>query len=120
MFLLLAVSAHADEFAYNPIGKRDPFQSFRVGLPPAPPEGLMAWEIDELALVGVVHGLGQPRAMLVDPDGVSWIVEEGDYVGRAWGQVVTIEAEAVQIREEYLDIVGDELVVKPYAIRLVR
>ncbi|MCP4806519.1 MAG: pilus assembly protein PilP [Proteobacteria bacterium] len=117
MWLVLSLTVQAeDDFQYNPIGKRDPFQTFRVGLPPAPDTGLTAWEIDELRLVGIVDGLGPERAMLIDPDGGSWIVEVGDYVGRAWGQVVEIDDDSIHLREEYLDITGDGLVVKPYQI----
>ena len=38
--------------------------------------------IDELRLVAIVSK-GEVRALLMDPQGVGWIVKPGDYVGKA-------------------------------------
>jgi type IV pilus assembly protein PilP len=72
---------------------RDPFRSFlpvftAQALPeedfaPRPPVLLEDVSLDELRLIAVVSGEGgNPRAMVVDPDGKGWIVQRGDYVGR--------------------------------------
>ena len=118
MWLVVCSLGLAEEvFQYNPIGKRDPFTPLRTELPPAPPEGLMAWEIDELRLVGLTTGL-EPTALFMDPEGQSWIVHEGDYVGRFWGVVTEIRLDEVHIREELVDVRTDGLVVRPYTLEL--
>jgi type IV pilus assembly protein PilP len=72
---------------------RDPFRSFLTvfavqALPeeefvPRPPVVLEDVSLDELRLIAIVSGEGgNPRAMLVDPDGKGWVVRRGDYVGR--------------------------------------
>jgi type IV pilus assembly protein PilP len=44
------------------------------------------FSVDELRVIAIVSGIGTPRAMLIDPQGVGTIVRRGDYVGR--GEVV--------------------------------
>lgn len=72
---------------------RDPFRSFLTvfavqALPeeefvPRPPVVLEEVSLDELRLIAIVSGEGgNPRAMLVDPEGKGWVVRRGDYVGR--------------------------------------
>jgi type IV pilus assembly protein PilP len=72
---------------------RDPFRSFLTvfavqALPeeefvPRPPVVLEDVSLDELRLIAIVSGEGgNPRAMLVDPEGKGWVVRRGDYVGR--------------------------------------
>lgn len=74
--------------------RRDPFRSYaamfatergtRVG--PQVPVLLGEFAVDELRVIAIVSGIGTPRAMLVDPQGIGTIVRRGDYVGR--GEVV--------------------------------
>jgi type IV pilus assembly protein PilP len=74
--------------------RRDPFRSYaamfsvergtRVG--PQVPVLLGEFSVDELRVIAIVSGIGTPRAMLIDPQGVGTIVRRGDYVGR--GEVV--------------------------------
>lgn len=74
--------------------RRDPFRSYagmfatergtRVG--PQVPVLLGQFAVDDLRVIAIVSGIGTPRAMLIDPQGVGTIVRRGDYVGR--GEVV--------------------------------
>jgi type IV pilus assembly protein PilP len=70
-------------------GNRDPFRSYEeIFRPPGAPRAqrpvlLANTEIDKLRLIAIVTGIEQPRAMLVDEEGVGYVTTRGDYVGRA-------------------------------------
>jgi type IV pilus assembly protein PilP len=112
-----------DDYAYNPIGKRDPYRAFF----PTGPGGigvdcletgdpLQCFAVEQLQLTGVVWG-ERPRALLEDPGGGSHVVELGSYVGKQWGRVTHIESDAVVITEEYLGR-DDQLVTHPIRLKL--
>jgi type IV pilus assembly protein PilP len=69
---------------------RDPFRSFEsLFLRQAKTRAVLQRQVlvdrfalDELKLAGVVTR-GSPRAMLVDPTALGWIVQVGDFVGKA-------------------------------------
>lgn len=112
-----AASAQAaEDYYYNPAGKRDPFQSFvKRGKadelrPDAPP--LQRWDIDKYTLRGVIWDTQAPRALMVDPEGTGHVIKLGTYVGRNWGKVTSISEGCVVITEEYQTLDG-ELVVNP-------
>lgn len=111
------------EFVYNPIGKRDPFQSFintddigGTGVGP-PPTGTQKYELDQYKLVGIIWGVERPRALMEDPDAVGHVAEIGTYVGRNWGKITMITSGEVVVTEEYQTIDG-ELVVNNISMRL--
>jgi type IV pilus assembly protein PilP len=112
------------EFVYNPIGKRDPFQSFIpkggeggiVGDGP-PPTGTQKYELDQYRLVGIIWGVERPRALMQDPEEVGHVAEIGTYVGRNWGKITMITSGEVVVTEEYQTIDG-ELVVNNISMRL--
>ncbi len=111
------------EFVYNPIGKRDPFQSFisiddpgNGGVGP-PPTGTQKYELDQYKLVGIIWGVERPRVLLEDPDDVGHVAEIGSYVGRNWGKITMITSGEVVVTEEYQTIDG-ELVVNNISMRL--
>jgi hypothetical protein len=39
--------------------------------------------VESMRLIAVIGGLPRPKAMLLDPLGVGYVVERGDYIGRA-------------------------------------
>lgn len=43
---------------------------------------LQQYSLDELKLVGIVTGGTDPRAMVVDPRGIGWVIRRGQYIGR--------------------------------------
>ncbi|NOY28486.1 MAG: pilus assembly protein PilP [Oligoflexia bacterium] len=109
----LAIEAQVT-YAYNPIGKRDPFRSFlatgeRSG-DDVPQTPLQRYEVDQYVLVGIVWGVDRPRALVQDPEGVGHVMEVGTYIGKSWGKVTEINDKAVIVTEEYQTIHGDLVV----------
>jgi len=98
------------EFTYK-MDKRDPFKPFLQKEEPVRPKGvpetpLLKFDISQLRLVAIVVGVEGNRAMLEDPEGRGYIVKEGDYVGRRYGQVKKIMVDRVLIEETYKDALG--------------
>ena len=94
-----------DDYAYNPIGKRDPFNSFIVT--DDPPVGdadspLQLYDVEQLMVTGIVWGERSPKAMLLAPDDTVHVVEPGTYVGRHWGRVSSITATRLVVTEEWM------------------
>jgi type IV pilus assembly protein PilP len=109
-----------DDFAYNPIGKRDPFRSFFRSGPDrsiASPTPLQRFEVDQYHLVGIVWGISNPRAMVEDPEAMGHVIEVGTYIGKNWGKVTQINSGSVIITEEYQTIDG-ELVTNQIVLEL--
>lgn len=113
-----------DIYAYNPMGKRDPFQSFLGSARPEdqiaedkanPP--LQRWDVERYVVKGIIFGTESPRALLVDPEGIGHVVRLGTYVGRNWGKVTSIADQMIVVTEEY-KTPDDELVVNPVELRL--
>lgn len=68
---------------------RDPFRSALALFEPktlhAPQRSVLMpnTSIEEMRLIAVVSGIARPRAMLVDRLGIGYVVEQGNYIGRA-------------------------------------
>jgi len=107
-------------YAYNPIGKRDPFRSFFKTAGPesiTSPTPLQRFEVDQYSLVGIVWGITNARAMVQDPSQVGHVIEVGTYIGKNWGKVTQINSDSVVITEEYQTIDG-ELVTNQIVMEL--
>ncbi|MCP4599486.1 MAG: pilus assembly protein PilP [Proteobacteria bacterium] len=71
--------------------RRDPFEPFvellgkqeEVGQLIQREVKLKEYDITELKLIGIITKIGDPRAMVVVPDGTGFVLKRGDYVGRA-------------------------------------
>jgi len=70
---------------------RDPFRSFEEMFIVDPPEldrggrdvTMPDTSIEEMRLIGVVTGFANPRAMIIDREGIGHVVRRGDYLGRS-------------------------------------
>ena len=100
-----ALAGPAYQYAYNPIGKRDPFRS-PLGdiIKSTNPQGscnepLCQWDLDQLTLVAVVTGDSNPVAMVQDPQGTGYVVHRNARIGKAGGKVSSILRDAITVTE---------------------
>lgn len=97
------------DYAYNPIGKRDPFKGLYddPGQPTGPKdpednrpsctEPLCLVDIDELTVVAVVSGDANPLAMVEDRAGVGHVVRRNTRVGKQGGKVTQILRDCIVV-----------------------
>jgi Tfp pilus assembly protein PilP len=101
----------AGRFAYQAAGKRDPFRSFildRVKERDKSAKGpLEQFDLSQLAVTGVVWETDRRRALVLDPSGQNYIVQEGDPIGKNDGRVISIKDSSVVVREAYVDFHGE-------------
>ncbi|MBQ4335255.1 MAG: pilus assembly protein PilP [Myxococcaceae bacterium] len=109
------------EYAYSPVGKRDPFRSYlideaktaekKVDEPVRPIENLRCgplckWDLEQLRLVAIVSGISNPIAMVEAPDGRGYTVRRGTFIGKRSGKVTNIRPSEMVITEIYKDNAG--------------
>lgn len=102
----------ASGYSYDATGKRDPFRSFilehKREMAAASQRGpLEQFELGQLSLVAVVWGTDRARALVQDPSGRAYVVEEGARIGKNEGEVVKIQDNLVSVRETYVDYLGE-------------
>ena len=110
----------AEEYNYDPIGKRDPFKSLVVEEltnRPKPKTPLQQYDIDQLKVVGIIWGISNPKAMIQAPDGKGYVVGKGTPIGKGRGKVTRITQREVVISEEYRDFEG-KLLVNETALKI--
>ena len=98
-------------YVYTP-GGRDPFESLLDIRKPVtkttePQTPLQKFDLQQLRLVGVITGLGSPKAMIVAPDGKSYVLGVGTKVGKNNGVVVEIDKKQVVVKESFYDFTGE-------------
>lgn len=106
-------AAAAQDYFYDPRGKRDPFRSFRFVVDEDSADQEMSgplgdFELGQLELAAVIWDAGNPRALIMDPGGRSFIVREGDPVGKNSGQVIHIGDSLVLVKETYENFAGEQ------------
>jgi Tfp pilus assembly protein PilP len=91
-----------EDFVDNDDINRDPFRSYLrlfVEKPAARVHQVPAifekFALEELALIAVVSGDANPRAMFRDPSGLGQTVKRGDYVSKSAGRITKILSDRV-------------------------
>jgi type IV pilus assembly protein PilP len=104
--------APSEGFAYDPVGRRDPFRSFildRLKEEDAETKGpLEEYDLSQLEVAGMVWRGNKRRALVIDPSGQGYVVEEGDKIGKNDGRVLEIGDSMMRVREEYVDFHGEK------------
>jgi type IV pilus assembly protein PilP len=102
--------AASKTYTYDPTGKRDPFRSFIADQQQARSKQergpLEQFDLNQLFVVAVVWGNERPRALVQDPSGRDYIVQEGTPIGKNDGTVLRIQDNSVLVRETYVDYLG--------------
>lgn len=103
-----------DEFVYVSEGRRDPFLPLTMIRKPViqvvdeePQTPLQSYDVAQFKLIGVIVGMGAPKAMVVAPDGKSYVLAKGIKIGKNNGVIVDITSESVSIQETYYDFSGN-------------
>ena len=104
--------AKEEEFVYVSEGRRDPFVPLtRIRKPvieSAEPETpLQSFDLSQFKLIGLIVGKGASKAMVVAPDGKSYVLAKGVKIGKNNGVVVEINSNAVRVMEKYYDFSGN-------------
>lgn len=102
-------------YFYDPRGKRDPFRSFRFAGSEGDSKGdreafgpLVDFELGQLELSAVIWDATNPRALILDPGGRSYIVREGSPIGKNRGQIIHIGDNLVLVKETYENFAGEK------------
>lgn len=100
------------EFVYVTEGRRDPFVPLsRIRRPLAasaePATPLQSYDLGQFRLAGVIVGKGASKAMVIAPDGKSYILSKGVKIGKNSGVVISINSDAVVVEEKYYDFSGN-------------
>lgn len=93
--------------SYSDQGRRDPFVSLtgkRVAAFLDNP--LESFDLPQFQLKAVIIGMGEPKAMVIAPDGKGYIIRKGMKFGKNKGVVVEISRDKVRVEERYLDLSG--------------
>ncbi|MBF0282543.1 MAG: pilus assembly protein PilP [Zetaproteobacteria bacterium] len=105
---------------------RDPFDSYLIPIVTSqdehqqqltlvtednrPLEELEAFDLTALTLVGVMSAEGGYVAMVEDVMGKSYLVHEGDHIGKHYGQVKRISEQGLMLNEIYVDEEGKRVI----------
>lgn len=85
-----AQPGYRDEDFVEADTNRDPFRNYAATFQAGPVQErstrhvkMPDTSIDEMRLIAIVSGVADPRAMIVDREGVGQVVRRGDFIGRA-------------------------------------
>ena len=108
-------------YEYVALNRRDPFRSILFDMTQAaeetPRAPLEQFELAQISLLAVVWDAVKPRALITDPGGRSFVIQQGSRLGKNEGRVVDIGDNVVLVRETYVNFAG-ERTTKDIAIRV--
>lgn len=90
--------------------KKDPFKPFVVVAPKAPSVSgkprlgmlpIQNYDVAQFKVIGIVAGLKENRAMIVDPAGKGYVVRPGMLIGKNDGRITRITSSAIEVLESY-------------------
>ncbi len=103
-------AAGGRDYFYDPTGRRDPFRSFQFDDEKQEKKSfgpLADFELGQLELSAVIWDARNPRALILDPGGRSYIVREGSQIGKNNGEVIHIGDNLVLVKETYENFAGE-------------
>jgi type IV pilus assembly protein PilP len=99
--------------------RTDPFKAFATAVVAAPPPHgapasrhsldllpIQSSEVGKFKVVGIITGLKENRALLIDPGGKGYVVHVGTPLGPNDGMITRITAETVEVVERFKEDSG--------------
>jgi type IV pilus assembly protein PilP len=95
--------------------KKDPFKPYVVETKaPTPKTGaprigglpIQNYEVNQFRVLGIITGLKQDSALVVDPAGKSYVVKPGMEIGKNNGRIVKITTTTIEVFEQFRDEEG--------------
>ena len=98
--------------------KKDPFKPLiappapaaKAAAPAATKSGsvlpIQAFDTTKYRISGIVVGLKENKALVIDPAGKGYVVKQGMMIGNSDGRITSITAKAVEVTEQYRDESG--------------
>lgn len=98
-------------FVYQVDGRRDPFLPLlafkgKASIGREFENPLEAYDLIQYQLKGVIIGFGEPKALILAPDGKSYILRKGLRIGKNNGIIREITREKIVIEERFQDVSG--------------
>lgn len=97
---------------YSPIGKRDPYRPLGLTGPGEREvsnlSGLEKFSVEQFQLRGILRGAGKPHAMFEDPESKTYILTEGDLIGRERATISRIVNSEVILTQRTFNYLGAE------------
>jgi type IV pilus assembly protein PilP len=93
-------------------GKRDPFKPFvevqqaAKAAPVLRPRDVLpiqSFDVEKFRVIGIITGMAENRAMIVDPSGKGYVVKSGMEIGTNEGRISRITATSVEVIERFRD-----------------
>ena len=100
------------KYVYAAQGRRDPFVPItgkRVASFSDNP--LESFDLLQFQLKGLIVGMGEPKAVVVAPDGKSYILKKGLRVGKSKGVIRDINRDRILVEERYQDLSGTTRII---------
>ena len=111
----------AAAYRYDPTDKPDPFKSWVKNVADYDPDSVSSplerFDLSQLEVTGIVWHMDIPRALVKDPTGKGYIVNEGTAVGKNKGRIVRIEDNMLVVKETYVDF-QDRATTKEVELKL--
>ena len=67
---------------------------------------IQSFEVTKFKVAGIIAGLRENRALLIDPNGKGYVVQAGMQIGNANGRISRITATTVEVVERYKESSG--------------
>ena len=107
-----AVAGAGTQFDFS--NKKDPFKPFVVETKAAKPKSgtlhmglpIQNYEVSQFKVLGIITGLKQDSALVVDPNGKAYVVKPGMEIGKNNGRIVKITASTIEVYEQFRDEEG--------------
>ena len=109
-----AKSAVGTDQLLNFTGKKDPFKPFAAEPVPQAPAAraaartgellpIQSYDVNKFRIAGIIVGLKENTALIIDPAGKGYVVREGMMIGINDGRISRITPRGVEVIEQYRD-----------------